>query len=275
MVISREFSFFACGQPPSFRLQDKIQGTNCTMIFLFIISFVLPHAYTAPASSAGKKVSSFSHEQWDALLKKYVSPDGNVDYKGMKADEPRLKSYLDQLAKNVPDASWSTNQEMAYWINAYNAFTIALILQHYPVKSIRDINNSKPWDEPFITLGEKKYSLNNIEHDVLRKKFRDPRIHAAINCASKSCPRMLNAAFTAETLEAQLTAMMKSFVNDASRNHLSPDKIEVSEIFNWYKGDFTGNGTLIDFLNTYSSVRIAANAQISYLNYDWSLNEQL
>jgi len=143
-------------------------------------------------------------------LKKYVTENGRVDYKGLKNEKGKLESYLEMLNKNPPAKDWKQEEEMTYWINAYNAFTVKLILDHYPVKSIQEIDGGKPWDEAFIKIGGKNYSLNNIETDFLRKKFSDPRIHFAINCASQSCPRLLNEAFTPEKIELQLNEQTKA-----------------------------------------------------------------
>ncbi len=191
----------------------------------------------------------------------------------MKADALLLKEYLELLRINPPATTWNQNEEMAYWINLYNAATVDLILQNYPVKSIQEIKNGKPWDEPFIGVGDKKLSLSYIENEVLRKKFSDPRIHFAINCASKSCPALMNAAFTSDLLEAQLNKATKSFVNDTSLNRISHGKIVISEIFRWYSEDFTKSGNLISFLNKFSAVKISPEAEASYMKYDWSLNE--
>lgn len=216
-----------------------------------------------------------SHQSWDELLKKHVSEAGNVNYEGFKNDRARLNSYLESLEKNPPADSWSKAEKMAYWINAYNAYTIALILDHYPVKSINDISKDgkKPWDIPFIKIGGKTYTLNNIEHDILRKKYSDPRIHFAVNCASYSCPPLMNKAFTAASLEVNLDKLAKAFINDPGRNKITANSIQVSQIFNWFSEDFTKNGTLIDYLNRYSNTRISPGAKVSYLEYNWSLNK--
>jgi len=232
-----------------------------------ILLILLGSTSQSPASS------SFSHEIWNTLLKKYVSADGRVDYKGMMSEKDKLQTYLNLLSSNSPKEDWLRNDQMAFWINAYNAFTVKAILDHYPVKSIQDIDNGKVWDEPFIPIGTGKYSLNNIEHDILRKKFGDPRIHFAINCASHSCPRLLNEAFTTQGLYEQLNAAAKGFVNDPSKNKITASSVRLSSIFEWYKDDFTKKGTLIDFINQYSAVKISSNATVSYLIYDWSLNE--
>jgi hypothetical protein len=218
---------------------------------------------------------AISHEAWNALLKKHVSAEGKVNYKGFKADRTKLNAYLKTLEATTPSGSWSKQEAMAFWINAYNAFTVALILDHYPVKSINEIqqNGKKPWDIAFIKIGGKSYTLNHIEHEILRKRYADPRIHFAVNCASFSCPPLLNEAFTADNLNAKMEALAKAFVNDPLRNKITAQKVEVSQIFNWFKDDFTKNGTLIDFLNKYSKTKISSSAKVSFLPYNWSLNE--
>jgi hypothetical protein len=213
---------------------------------------------------------SADHAKWNALLQKNVSKDGTVDYKGFQKDNKQLQSYLDLLAANVPTKSWSKNAVLAYWINAYNAYTVRLILDNYPVKSIKDINN--PWGKKFFTLGTNKYSLEQIEHEILRK-MGESRIHFAINCASFSCPNLLNEAYTEAKIQKQLEKVAKSFVNDKTKNTITADKIEVSEIFNWFSGDFKTKGTLIDFLNQYSNLKINKNAKVKFKDYNWSLNE--
>lgn len=220
-----------------------------------------------------------SHQQWDKLVKKYVNPSGMVNYKDLQKDKGELDAYLKTLSGNAPQNSWSENEQKAYWINAYNAFTVSLILQHYPVKSIKDIAGkiykiNTPWDIKFINIGGKKYDLNNIEHSILRKKFNDPRIHFAIVCASMSCPRLRNEAYTAAQIDAQLDDAGKGFLNDKSKNRISAANAELSKYFSWYKSDFTKNGSLVDFINKYSLTKINANTKIGSLDYNWSLNEQ-
>uniref|UniRef100_UPI00404B6193 DUF547 domain-containing protein n=1 Tax=Flavobacterium sp. TaxID=239 RepID=UPI00404B6193 len=214
--------------------------------------------------------SNIDHSKWDVLLKKHVSNQGNVDYKGFQKDAKALNEYLDYLAANVPSKSDTKNTVLAYWINVYNAFTVKLIVDNYPLKSIKDIKD--PWGKKFFTLGDKKYSLEEVEHEILRK-MDEPRIHFAINCASFSCPNLLNEAFVADKLDKQLTAVTKSFLADGTKNMLTPKKIAISEIFNWFAGDFKTKGTLVDFINQYSDVKIDAKAKISYKDYNWTLNE--
>jgi hypothetical protein len=183
------------------------------------------------------------------------------------------------LSNNPPKNDWNENEQKAYWINAYNAFTVSLILQHYPVKSIEDIGGkiykvNTPWDIKFITIGGKKYDLNNIEHGILRKNFNDPRIHFALVCASMSCPKLRNEAYTTSQLNAQLEGAGRDFLNDRSKNRVSANHAELSKYFSWYKGDFTKNGSLADYINKYSQDKINANTKISSIDYNWSLNEQ-
>ena len=160
--------------------------------------------------------------------------------------------------------------QLAFWINAYNAFTVDLIIKHYPVTSIKEIKN--PWKQRLWKLGNKTYSLEEIEHDILRK-MNEPRIHFAIVCASYSCPKLQNKAFIAEDLETQLTTATKEFLADKNRNEISENSIELSKIFSWFSKDFTENGTLIEFLNQYSIVQISPNAKKRFKDYNWALNE--
>ena len=169
------------------------------------------------------------------------------------------------------NSNWSKDEKLAFWINAYNAYTIKLINDNWPLKSIKDIEN--PWTGNLYPVGGEFVSLNDIEHKVLRK-MQEPRVHFAIVCASYSCPKLLNEAYTADKIESQLSAQTKSFVNDTKRNKITASKAELSEIFNWFKSDFTANGTLIEFINKYSTVQINKDAKISHLTYDWSLNNK-
>ena len=211
-----------------------------------------------------------SHMIWDELLKKYVSSTGKVNYKGFKSDASRLDEYLNLLSQNPIQEQWTRNQIMAYWINAYNAFTVKLIVNNYPTSSITNLHNGKPWDVKWIDLGGKKYSLNQIENDILRPVYKDPRIHFAVNCAAKSCPPLLNRAWTAGTLNEYFEKQAKAFINNSSFNDIEANAVEISKIFEWYKGDF---GDLIAYLNQYANVSINADAPIKYKEYDWALNE--
>jgi len=209
------------------------------------------------------------------LLQKHVTKSGVVDYK--KFNGQKLKKYITYLEKTSPDSSWSENKQKAFWINAYNAYTISLILNTRNEKGIKSIMDIKQegktaWKIPFAKIGRKTYTLDHIEHEILRKTLFDPRIHVGVNCASGSCPKISNIAFTEENVETELTRLMQGFINDTSKNKLSKKKIQISSIFDWFKDDFTKDGSLIDYLNKYSTTKINPNAKISYLKYDWTLN---
>lgn len=221
-----------------------------------------------------------SHEIWDELLKAHVNDQGWLDYQGIQRDTDRLDEYLSMLENSHPNPkTWSEKERLAYWINAYNAYTVKLVLDHYPVNSIKDIKKgiafiNSVWDIEFITIEGQQYSLTNIEHGILRPKFDEPRIHFAINCASYSCPVLRNEAYVAGQLEEQLTDAAKQFLNDKRRNRISALDPQLSKIFSWFKGDFTKEGSLISFINEHGvSKRIDADAKIEFLDYDWRLND--
>lgn len=214
-------------------------------------------------------------EEFNALLQKYVDDQGFVDYQSLKKNESKLDDYLAYLNKTSPKKDWSANKEKAFWINAYNAYTLKIILENYPVKSITKINydGKNAWKTPFVKVGGTTYTLDHVEHEILRKKFKDPRIHVGVNCASGSCPKLGNFAFTENNIDSELDRLMKEFINDPTRNRLNGKKAEISEIFNWFQGDFTTNGSsVIDYINRYANEPLDAKAKIKYLTYDWSLN---
>lgn len=214
-----------------------------------------------------------NHTTWDELTNKYVTSSGKVNYKGMKADVSQIKSYIEHLASTPVQNDWSKNEALAYWFNLYNASTVYLIVQQYPIKSITDLEGGKPWDKKFIKSGDKTYSLNDIENVIVRPKYNEPLVHVAFNCAAVSCPSLLKGAFLPEKLTAQLTAQAKAWVNDTSKNKISTDKVEVSQIFDWYGKDFTGVGGVVGFLNKYSNNKANEGATVSFLAYNWALNE--
>ncbi len=217
-----------------------------------------------------KEIQAVSHQIWDGLLQKYVSSSGVVNYAGIQGSESELDKYLNLISEQAPQENWSKNEKLAFWINAYNAYTVKLILDHYPLKSIRDIE--KPWDTSFITIGGKSYSLNQIEHDVIRPTFKEPRIHFALVCAAKSCPPLLNRAYTADQLNSQLDKQTRSFLNNQTFNKISEGSLTVSSLFDWYKEDFLIDGSVINFINPYVDPNINSDASISYMDYNWDLN---
>jgi hypothetical protein len=250
-------------------------------ISIAAILLIILHTACTAENRDGSRSNAVRHTLWDQLLKKHVPESGLANYAGFKKDSATLREYLDLLQANPPDASrWSRAQQLAYWINAYNAFTVDLVLKHYPIKSIKDIGSviqipfiNTPWDISFIRIGGEKMDLNHIEHGILRKRFDEPRIHFAINCASVSCPVLLPEAYTPENLEQQLHERAVAFINDSLRNDVGRKSVRLSKIFRWFGGDFTDNGTLIEYLNRYSRIQIADDAAIEFLEYDWSLND--
>ncbi len=213
------------------------------------------------------------HQMWNELLQKHVSTEGVVNYKGMKKDYQALKNYTELLSKEGAEIKNATiNEQKAFWSNAYNAFTVLLIVDNYPLKSITDLkfDGKSAWDYVWIKIGEKNLSLNDIENKILRPTYNDPRIHFVINCASFSCPILVNQALTGKNIESILEKQAIAFVNDTKRNKISEKKAEVSNLFEWYAKDF---GDLVEFLNKYSKVKINKGVQPTYMKYDWSLNE--
>jgi hypothetical protein len=223
-----------------------------------------------------------SHDAYDQLLQTYVDEKGLVDYKGLKKDRAKLQAYLKMLGDNPPQKNWTKEQRLAYWINAYNAFTLDLILEHYPVESIKDIGStikipfvSTAWDIKFIRIGDKTYDLNNIEHGIIRKEFDEPRIHFALVCAAMSCPKLQNRAYIPEKLDQQLSKAARDFLSNPEKNEFKNENhVILSKLFNWYGGDFNNEGTLIEFINKYAPIKLNNNARIEWKDYNWALNEK-
>lgn len=212
-----------------------------------------------------------THEQWDVLLKKHVDRKGFVDYKGFKEDAASLNLYLGYLTTHYPTKNWNKTEKLAYYINLYNAATVKLIIDNYPTNSIKDIN--LPWLKKRVLIGDKKWSLGGIEHKILRK-MKEPRIHFAINCASYSCPRLLNEAYTSQKMESQLQTATLGFLKDTTLNKISNQKLQLSRIFKWYEKDFKENGSLINYIDTVLKQNLSKNLPVTYLEYNWNLNEK-
>ncbi len=229
-----------------------------------------PEIEQATSTAVSPLPQAPSHEAWDKLLQKYVNAEGKVNYKGFKEAKVALQQYLDSLTANPVQPSWTKAEKMAYWINAYNAFTIKMIVDNYPTSSIMKLHNGKAWDVKWIKIGDKTYTLNNIENDILRPQFKDARIHFAVNCAAKSCPPILNRAWTPDNLNKFLEQQAKAFINNSKYNKITADAVQVSKIFEWYAGDFNN---IIEYLNKYSTTKINTTAKVSYVEYDWALNE--
>jgi Protein of unknown function, DUF547 len=252
----------------------------------------------APVTAPAQTGFDHGYAAWNALLKRHVRwlPDGKqsqVDYRGFAADRAALKQVLDALS-GVSQASfdgWSKPQQMAFLINAYNAFTVELILTRYPdLKSIKDLGSllQTPWKKKFFTLLGEQRHLDWVEHEQLRPRYQEPRIHAAVNCASIGCPALRDEAFTADRLEAQLEDGMRRFMADRTRNRAQGDRVEVSMIFRWFREDFEqghrGWRRVEDVTAQYAELLTDDPAlrdrlrrrdlRVAYLDYDWSLNDQ-
>ena len=237
-------------------------------------------------AAAAVQAAPLDHGPFDRLLKVHVN-DGVVDYGGFKKEEAVLDAYLATMA-DVDLSSASRDEKLAFYINAYNACTIRLILRHLgSIKSIRDID--KPWDTRERTLAGEVLSLNEVEHKKLREELQEPRIHFAIVCASIGCPDLASRAYTAENIDTQMDAAAKQFMG--SRKHVRTRMsggllgktyvLELSQIFNWFEADFTDGNTapVADFVVKYTNPETAAfirehgdRLKITHLDYDWNLN---
>lgn len=209
--------------------------------------------------------------EWNNLLQKYVSADGKVNYKGLLNHKNEIADLVAKWSSLSIDAM-SRDEKLAYWINLYNLCTVHTILEHYPIKSIMDISNGKVFDEKRFSVRGEKLSLNDIENVKIRPVFKEPRIHFAVNCAAVSCPPLKNSAWKASTLEQDLEARTKAFINNTSYNKLSKSKVQLSKIFEWYAVDFPSD--ILDYVRPYSAQTIGSKAKVSYLEYDWALNSK-
>lgn len=222
------------------------------------------------------------HSQWDTVLKKYTVKDNHqvlFKYKKLKGNEAELDTYLGELenVSKIQFAAFTREEQLAFWINAYNAYTIKIVLEHYPVKSIRDIDSglfsSGPWKKKFIPLFGKKMSLDEIEHETIREQFKEPRIHFAVNCASISCPALLQEAFVASKLEKQFDMAAMNFLTDTSKNEVKGKALHLSKIFKWYGDDFNQkHGGFEEYvIKTLNLPKL--DYEVEFKDYDWNLNE--
>jgi len=266
----------------------------------FTIFIVVNYLYLTGANAQNsQKPGDFDHSYpaWNTLLQKHVRwlPDqrqSQVDYKGFAADAGALQQVLDGWSAVTPAAfgGFSRAQQMAFLINAYNGFTVALVLTRYPrLASIRDLGSTfqSPWKKRFFTLLGQQRHLDWIEHEQLRPLYADPRVHTAINCASIGCPALRPEAFVSTRLEAQLDDGMQRFLADRTRNRMAAGTLQVSSIFKWFAEDFTRNrggyASVKDLFARYADEladapadRAAIRARtvpLAYLDYDWSLND--
>jgi hypothetical protein len=263
------------------------------------LRFMIAAALLAAANAA--LAFDHNHAAWDALLKRHVviAQGGfasRVDYAGLRAEQGAFQGYVDALSA-VTEAEyrgWSREQRLAFLINAYNAYTIKLVLSRHPdLKSIKDLGSllKSAWKKEFFSLLGAERSLDAVEHDMIRAPgaFDDPRIHFAVNCASVGCPMLRGEAYVAERLDVQLEDGVRLFLSDRGRNRYDPASgtLELSRIFDWYKADFEhghrGIGSVPGFLARYADLLADAaparalvrqgQVRIRYLDYDWALND--
>lgn len=259
--------------PPPPEIEEIEEIEEVEEIEAIEIAEVIDIASPAPADEPEPEYNFHEYKKLDAFLRKYVTYSGKVNYSSIKKNIGELTAIIKEIEENAPSTSWSSKQKLTYWINVYNIYTIKLVAENYPTSSIKKLNGGKPWDKKFIKIGGKTYSLNNVENDVIRKRFSEPRIHFALNCASASCPVLLNKAYTPKNLYSYLTSQTKRFLNDSGKNQFTAKEAKISQIFSWYKVDFTKNGsTVIDFINKYRTEQLKS-PKVSYLNYSWDLND--
>ena len=233
-------------------------------------------------------IGDVSHQAWDELLRRYVDPDGLVDYASWKQsteDVRRLENYLAALSQADELREATSSQRLAFWINAYNAVTVRGILREYPTTSIQNhvarAWGYNIWRDLKLIVGDRRWSLGEIEHAVLRP-MHEPRIHFAIVCASRGCPRLLNEAYLPERLDEQLHHNTLAFFADPTKCSADEARheLQLSPILTWYAADF-GSSTpdvlqrIADWLpESAQAVARLPSARVSYLDYDWSLNDQ-
>jgi len=250
--------------------------------------------------AASAQAARFDHAVWDGLLQRHVvtlaqGQATEVDYAGMARERARLKTYLDALAAVKPAEyrQWTKSDQLAFLINAYNAWTVELVLTRYPdLRSIKEIGSlfGSPWKKRFVPLLGETRSLDDIEHGLIRAAgvFEEPRIHFAVNCASVGCPALRGEAYVGDRIDAQLEDATRRFLADRSRNRFNPktQRLEVSKIFDWYRQDFErgwgGYTHLSQFFARYADVLAdtdddrrllrARQTRITHLDYDWTLN---
>lgn len=223
-----------------------------------------------------------THTRWDRLLHTYVH-DGSVDYTGLRgAGRTELDAYLGELSSVTSTASWGRNEALAFWIDAYNAWTVKLIVDHPGVSGIKKITPvGSPWKLSFIPMratGVETISLDDIEHGVIRPRFADPRIHVAVVCASVSCPPLRAEAYVGPRVDAQLDEQARAFLADPTRNGVDGARkvLRLSSIFDWYGKDFEATGGVGAFVQKYGPPALAQAARegwkVEYMDYDWGLN---
>ncbi len=255
------------------------------LLLLSVLSILFLYHFRVEADSRTQQFvdgASFSHDLFNQVLQEHVDKAGRVNYTKLKANPEKLEKYLDLLAVAKP-TELSYNAQLAFWVNAYNALVIKGVIDHYPTTSVRKVK----WFGGFFyrlkfQVAGKTYTLNEIEHGIIRTEFVDPRIHFVLVCASTSCPPIENSAFSAEDIEERLETATFNFVQNPEQVRIDRTKrrVYLSKIFKWYDDDFReGYDGVADFLTDYlppedTEFVLAENVKFHYLDYDWTLNDQ-
>jgi hypothetical protein len=269
---------------------------RCLAVFLLFSCLCLLTASQAGAADLKQKFGSHDpqsqvtvdHSAWDALLQNYVveGADGlnRVDYARFKKEAwPQLKAYIDHL-QAVDVVALSRPEQFALWANLYNAKTVDVVLEHYPVQSIRDIDISPgifsdgPWGHKGLKVQGVELSLDDIEHGILRPLWKDPRIHYAVNCASVGCPNLGKSAFKGAKLEAMLDSAARDYIGSARGVEVKNGVVTASAIFSWYGDDFGDNqAELLDRFRKHAGPALQRKLEgvraIAAFEYDWNLND--
>ncbi len=254
-------------------------------VWILILTLFSFNAFSAPKSEPWpfwdkhtQSAQSIDHSQWQTLLDTYLVERGEYTlfrYASVTGtDKQSLKTYISSLAEIDPRL-YSQAEQYAYWVNLYNALTVDLILDNYPVKSITKLGglfSFGPWGNEIIEVAGKPLSLNDIEHRILRPIWQDPRTHYAVNCASLGCPNLQAQAFTAENTEQLLEQSAQVFVNSDKGAKLSNGKLQLSSIYDWFAVDFDGEQGVLKHLAKYRSDLTGFKGKVSF-DYDWKLNK--
>ena len=259
-----------------------------TVFILFSSSpFLIAQDFNYWKKNNLQNTNRIQHQVWDGFLKKYIKTDSSnlnlFRYSAVKKeDKKKLDNYVSYLS-SIKITNYNKKEQLAYWINLYNSLTIKVVLEHYPVKSIKDIKLSGifkpgPWKKELISIEGRELSLDNIEHDILRPIWKDNRVHYAVNCASIGCPNLQNSAFTSVNTENLLNQGAKDYINHSRGVQLNKNVLKTSSIYKWFKEDFgDSENSLLKHLILYANPSLKAKLQnfrgkIKY-GYDWSLNE--
>ena len=262
-------------------------------VILIVSSILVP---SIPLLGSPELSVGFDHSWLDRVLSAYVDDQGLVDYSGLKEKSGDLEAYVKLLEgmspKSHPKRFPTNAHKLAYWINAYNAFVLKGVVDAYPVRSVKDIKMlSGFFNRTHFTAGGQPYTLDDIEHNILREEFKEPRIHAAINCASLGCPRMEQAAYEPQTLEERLDEAMKLFIRESRNVRIDRERkvLVMSKILDWFQNDFTEwymknhgakEAAVTDYLKLYlpkadrDFLEQHSDVKIEYNDYDWTLNDQ-